>query len=227
VKGSNRAYIHRSHSGRYGLVNSEEGYQNLQRFLFGNLKVALNLANLDLDTSDGTVWQADVALAIRKVPVLMHYQSARTHCPVILNEENRDTPLRPVPLVTAFLMPKEAFEGPRRYTLDLRVYAVQESGGFILFGSHLEQVADWQDTLIMDVYANEDGSIDKALYQWNSDLPGAIARKEVLDKQLSWQPARDDVPEARSWVASIELPQMAREVLGSDANIGVGVAQWR
>ena len=32
---SPRAFVHRSHSGHYGIVNSEEGYQNLTRFLFG------------------------------------------------------------------------------------------------------------------------------------------------------------------------------------------------
>ena len=32
------AYVHRSHSGHYGIVNSEEGYQNLTRFLFGELR---------------------------------------------------------------------------------------------------------------------------------------------------------------------------------------------
>lgn len=31
-----RAYVHRAHSGPLGIVNSEEGYQNLRRFLFGN-----------------------------------------------------------------------------------------------------------------------------------------------------------------------------------------------
>lgn len=36
---SPRAFTYRSHSGRYGIVNSEEGYQNLTRFLFGNLRV--------------------------------------------------------------------------------------------------------------------------------------------------------------------------------------------
>lgn len=226
VKGSNRAYIHRSHSGRYGLVNSEEGYQNLQRFLFGNLKVALSLSNLDLDTSDGTVWQADVALAIREVPVLMHYQSARTHCPVILNEENRDTPLNPVPLVTAFLLPKENSEGPRRYTLDLRVFAVREKNEFLIFGSHLEQVADWQDTLVMDVFTNPDGTVGKVLYQWNSTIRGTIARAKTLDKQLAWEPAPDSTSAAPSWSAQIELPKMAREVLGPKSKIGVGVAQW-
>lgn len=34
-----RAYVHRSHSGHYGIVNSEEGYQNLVRFLFGDTRV--------------------------------------------------------------------------------------------------------------------------------------------------------------------------------------------
>jgi hypothetical protein len=33
------AFAHRSHSGHYGIVNSEEGYQNLTRFLFGSLRV--------------------------------------------------------------------------------------------------------------------------------------------------------------------------------------------
>jgi hypothetical protein len=33
VPGAKFAYVHRAHSGRYGIVNSEEGYQNLRRFL--------------------------------------------------------------------------------------------------------------------------------------------------------------------------------------------------
>jgi hypothetical protein len=35
---SPRAYAHRSHSGQYGIVNSEEGFQNLTRFLFGKVR---------------------------------------------------------------------------------------------------------------------------------------------------------------------------------------------
>lgn len=34
-----RAYVYRSHSGPFGIVNSEEGYQNLMRFLFGDVRV--------------------------------------------------------------------------------------------------------------------------------------------------------------------------------------------
>ena len=43
---SPRAFVHRSHSGPYGIVNSEEGYQNLTRFLFGGLRVD---GTLDID----------------------------------------------------------------------------------------------------------------------------------------------------------------------------------
>ena len=39
VKNSPCAYVHRSHSGPFGIVNSEDGYQNLVRFLFADLKI--------------------------------------------------------------------------------------------------------------------------------------------------------------------------------------------
>ena len=43
VQGSPRAFAYRSHSGHYGIVNSEEGYQNLRRFLFGQVRVDVKL----------------------------------------------------------------------------------------------------------------------------------------------------------------------------------------
>jgi hypothetical protein len=43
VDGAPRAYVHRSHSGHYGIVNSEEGYQNLRRFLFGQISMSVQL----------------------------------------------------------------------------------------------------------------------------------------------------------------------------------------
>lgn len=47
---SPRAFVHRSHSGYYGIVNSEEGYQNLVRFLFGKVRVDgyLDIADITL-----------------------------------------------------------------------------------------------------------------------------------------------------------------------------------
>lgn len=53
VTGAPRAFSHRSHSGAYGIVNSEEGYQNLVRFLFGNVRAdgRLNVEALPLPPS--------------------------------------------------------------------------------------------------------------------------------------------------------------------------------
>ena len=45
---ADHAFVHRSHSGRYGLVNSEEGYQNLRRFLFGDFRIDVRLATDDI-----------------------------------------------------------------------------------------------------------------------------------------------------------------------------------
>ncbi len=51
VKGSSRAFVYRSHSGPLGIVNSEEGYQNLQRFLFGDTSVVIDLEHVRLKDS--------------------------------------------------------------------------------------------------------------------------------------------------------------------------------
>ena len=43
VRGAARAFVHRSHSGHYGIVNSESGFQNMARFLFGDVRVEATL----------------------------------------------------------------------------------------------------------------------------------------------------------------------------------------
>ncbi len=62
VRGAHRAFVYRSHSGAYGEVNSEEGYQNLRRFLFSRWGVRVNLDGLPQppgpEDQPGPVWQA-------------------------------------------------------------------------------------------------------------------------------------------------------------------------
>ena len=48
VRGAARAFVHRSHSGQYGLVNSESGYQNLRRFLFGDWRVLIEMTDVEV-----------------------------------------------------------------------------------------------------------------------------------------------------------------------------------
>jgi hypothetical protein len=86
VRGANRTFVHRSHSGRYGEVNSEEGYQNLRRFLFGTRKATARLVNATLPPATSPnvldVRQAEVRVSIRGLPVLLDDQVAAHYCHV-------------------------------------------------------------------------------------------------------------------------------------------------
>src|SRR4051794_6647444 len=140
VPGAHRAFVHRSHSGRYGIVNSEEGYQNLRRFLFGDLEVTASLTGLDVAGSpdDETVWQLDAALSIRGLPVVLHEQSAAHLCPIQIERRPvDDTVGTPVPLVRTYLSsdatrPTDA-TGARaatmRHVLRLRLLSLRRRGG--------------------------------------------------------------------------------------------------
>lgn len=60
VKNAPRAFTYHSHSGHYGLVNSEEGYQNLVRFLFGSNLVTgtIEVDNLPLPPTVKKAYEA-------------------------------------------------------------------------------------------------------------------------------------------------------------------------
>ncbi len=104
VHHANRSFVHRSHSGAYGEVNSEEGYQNLRRFLFGTRKVTAELIDAQLPPATGDnvvdVWQAEVRVSIRGLPVLLSEQRAAHYCPIELGKvagKNVATRAWPVP----------------------------------------------------------------------------------------------------------------------------------
>jgi pimeloyl-ACP methyl ester carboxylesterase len=280
VRGASRAFVHRAHSGRYGLVNSEESYQSLRRFLFGSQRVEVQLAGIDLqgerrpaelssmsddelqveyesmpgggegfDTpSDKEFWQADVQVTIRGLPVVLHEQSVEKHCPVQLTQEQirrhlegelarrgllpdlapPDTVDTPVPLAVVYLLAPDRFEADRpgeprpprcRYTMRLRVFRIRQRGRFLGLGQHLEQVADWEDALIVDIGhpPNADGS-QQAWAAWNSDVVGANADKD---------PIADRPIPIKSGIARIPLPASARNgVFGTAAELRLVIAPW-
>jgi hypothetical protein len=226
VPGAHRAFVHRAHSGRYGMVNSEEGYQNLRRFLFGDLQIRVDLLGLDVegDEDDETVWQLETGLAIRGLPVLVHEQTTAHHCPVqIERRRKKDTPDTPVPLLTTFLSSKASRPldpvtkrptSTLRHALKLRLLAVPLPRGRLDLRDHLEQTEDWQDTLVVDIAPGQSGQIPQAWAIWNSRLPGAIR---------SWEPtAAEALPDADpgttdNWVTEVPLPPAAHRLLGKDA----------
>jgi pimeloyl-ACP methyl ester carboxylesterase len=88
VRHAGRSFVHRAHSGSYGEVNSEEGYQNLRRFLFGARKATVHLAEARLPAATDPdvidVWQAEIRVSIRGLPVLLTEQTAGHYCPIEL-----------------------------------------------------------------------------------------------------------------------------------------------
>jgi hypothetical protein len=220
VKRAHRAFIFKSHSGSYGEVNSEEGYQNLRRFLFARWAVTLNLTGLATDTGAGGVsWQADMRLAIRGLPIVMSEQQAAHWCPIILNKKAHaadDSTDAPVPIVSTFLFHPEpnAPDRPQgdaaqfaRYVLTLRVYQVVERHGAFDFRNHIEQVSDWSDSLIVDIGPTSDGSAG-AWTGWHAQLPGPIDLTPRMNDPLALSPE----PITGKMGGTVALPQIARSL---------------
>lgn len=232
VRNAHRAFVHRAHSGRYGLVNSEEGYQNLRRFLFGNLEVRVDLLNLNLPhPKPGVkeVWQAEVRLSVRGLPIVMHEQLAAHYCPIQLRkeqEQQRDTPDAPVPLTTVFLLDRNRFdrnardEPPERcrYSLHLNAFRLEEKDGFFSWNDRLEQTADWDDTLIVDIGRADGDQEDglRAWAAWNSRTAGANADRD---------PIADDPLDFQQNAVTLEMPDTAKPILGENAQLRFTVKQ--
>ncbi len=225
VQGAHRAIVHRSHSGRYGIVNSEEGYQNLRRFLFGDLQVRVDLVGLDVSggEDDDTIWQLETSLAIRGLPVLVHEQNTAHHCPIQIERRRReDTSDTPVPLLTTFLCSRASRppgQQTLRHALKLRLISLRERHGLLSFIDHLEQSEDWQDILVVDIAADTHEPT-RAWATWNSAIPAAIRDwTPSPEHQLTDQAA--DTPDL--WRSTIALPKIASRLLGDNAALQVTV----
>lgn len=243
ARNAHRAFVFKSHSGSYGEVNSEEGYQNLRRFLFGRWQVRIDLiglpshAEVEQDVRPAT-WQADVRLSVRGLSVVLSEQRADQYTPIQLNAElqqRRDSPDHPVPLLTTFLfeqttasgaMPAPGEEdaarhhGRVRYSLTLRVVKLPHQGNIFDFTEHLEQVPDWADTAIFDVGPSPTNDGLAAWAAWNSEVEGANDQKDPItpdQRQITHADGR--------WSFTLSLPAAAQKlpILGSTAALLVTV----
>jgi pimeloyl-ACP methyl ester carboxylesterase len=237
VRNAHRAYVYRSHSGSYGEVNSEEGYQNLQRFLFGRWQVRVDLAGLPsgLDPTQSNVyWQADMRLSIRGLPVVLSEQRADQYTPIQLNAElqqRQDSPDHPVPLLTTFLLDPSTMDdgvaakhgGRARYSLNLRVGKLPGDDASFDFREHLEQVPDWSDTAIFDVGPNKTGDGLQAWVAWRSTV------KKPIDEIDPINPKPSRVVRSREGKRQfrLALPATARAlpILGPKAALSVTITE--
>jgi hypothetical protein len=130
------AYAYRSHSGYYGIVNSEEAYQNLVRFLFGDVRVDVWLdvtgVRLPPRVEDqraagkkvNALYQFEVLASLREC---RWYLTRRTSeedsvaCRTFEELEPQDSPKRQIYLSTLYLA-KKAREGKPLKSLAYSVF---------------------------------------------------------------------------------------------------------
>jgi len=221
VTGTNHAYVHRSHSGRYGLVNSEEGYQNLARFLFGDVKVTADLVDLEFPDDDELTWQAEAQVSIRGLPILMHEQVAAHYCPILIEKRRPEDPAdRPVPLVTTYMSSRASRpeqSSTMRYTLHIRVLSLHERTRGFFWEDHQEQTSDFDDTLVVDV-----GFVDQQMTAW------AVWASQLTTPLRSYRPTGDPLtdedPAEGFWVARVPLPAGGR-LFGDRAALALRVSR--
>jgi pimeloyl-ACP methyl ester carboxylesterase len=227
VPRAHRAYVHRSHSGRYGLVNAEEGYQNLRRFLFGDTRVEADLVDHRLSGDrEHVTWQAEVKLAVRGLPVVLHERQAAQWCPLPLPPPDADgAPAAPVTLATTFLRSgasRPADSTTMRYALEVRILSLRMGDGILWFKDHLEQTADFSDTLIVDIGTNETGR-PGVWADWNSVIAGTIRDHRPTGTP---RPADDEESGGGVWRVHVPLPASARSILGEKAAIRLTATPW-
>ncbi len=164
---SPNAFVCRSHSGYFGIVNSEEGYQNLTRFFFGNVRIDgyLDIDELTLPPKVKEQYEKgkkvrasylfEVIASIRGCQWQMHRRTTAEHSAIfkkfdeLFNKTNgkRKQPFQPdysqsPRLFSVFLDNRKRVNAARQslgFAIDLSVLVPDyEVDGFLFLDDHFE-----------------------------------------------------------------------------------------
>lgn len=177
---SPRAFVNRSHSGHYGIVNSEEGYQNLTRFLFGALRVdgILDIDDITLPAEvqkefmDGkkvrTSYQFEVAASVRGCQWQMTRREVRENSAIFRSYEdlfpgkdkttrlpNRD---KSPHLFSVFLDPNKSVKasGSVSFAFDIKVLVPDyEVDGLLFMQRHYEGGYILRELILVEAFPDE------------------------------------------------------------------------
>jgi len=207
---SPRAFVHRSHSGPYGVVNSEEGYQNLTRFLFGSLRAdgILDIDDITLpvevqkEFDDGKTvkasYQFEIAVSVRGVQWQMTRREVRENSAIFRSYDElfpgRPGTRRPPDrqqsprLFTVFLDPSKSVKtsGSVSFAFDLKVLVPDyQVDGLLFLKRHYEGGFIYRQQILIEAIPDK-----QALGGWrmkygfqdtNPGKPGVDAETRALD----------------------------------------------
>ena len=194
VLGAPRAHVYRSHSGYFGLVNSESGYQNLRRFLFGEWRVMFEMTNvtvtlpnyLESEKDRGkkirASYHVEAIVSVRGVPVEISRRTYDDESAVFRNYEDLKT--KSIKIFTAFLIKKARVDQGRKslgLALRLQVRVPDyELDGRPWVGDHYEGGTLFSDKLNVE-FTPHDDSVGKPRYGWDSSSPNSSPHNLEVD----------------------------------------------
>jgi hypothetical protein len=177
---SPRAFVHRSHSGHFGVVNSEEGYQNLVRFLFGELRVdgILDIDDITLPVEVQKAheqgkkvrasYQFEVAVSVRGCQWQMTRREVRENSAIFRSygqlfpgEDNTKRPpdrtMSPH-LFSVFLDPRRSVKKSKSVSLafDMKVLVPDyEVNGVLFMKRHYEGGFIYRELVLVEAFPDE------------------------------------------------------------------------
>ena len=194
VRGAPRAFVHRSHSGHYGLVNSESGYQNLSRFLFGDTRVLVELADVEIALPRrvaqaaaereevGVSYHIDTVFSVRGLPVELNRRTYSEGSAIFRTYEQLTQ--ERTKLFSAFLMRRARVVRRRRssgFALRVEIRVPDYFQGDHRAGDHYEGGLLFVDKLNVEVAHAADGR-DQVKYGWDSSAPNRSPRVLTLER---------------------------------------------
>jgi hypothetical protein len=208
------AYAYRSHSGFFGIVNSEESYQNLVRFLFGDVRVDIWVDIDDLRLPEDVAREADAGKDVNALylfEVLASPRGKRWYLTRRIAEEDSvacrshkdlvdpaKADARRIYLSSVFLANRWRVDPKRSslaYTLTLGVRVPEfEVERKFWAGRHYEGGYLFRDSVVLEMTppkaADEDWLV---AYDWQSDKPG-LATTPLDTKALAAGRAKLSIP---------------------------------
>jgi hypothetical protein len=205
---SPRAFVHRSHSGHYGIVNSEEGYQNLTRFLFGAMRVdgVLDIDDItlpaELQKSPRDVrasYQFEIAVSVRGCQWQLTRREMREHSAIFRRYDDLfpgspGTPRRPdrsqsPHLFSVFLDPAKSVKASKSvsFAFDVKVLVPDyEVNGRLFLTRHFEGGYIFRELILVEAVPDKAAlggwRIKYGFQETNPGKPGVDAEtRAVMD----------------------------------------------
>jgi len=203
-----RAYVNRSHSGYFGIVNSEEGYQNLTRFLFGNVRAdgILQVSKLPLPPevvrakaagqSIGAAYYFEAVVAPRGAFTFELTRRTKSTFSAILRQYDEmfgphGEPLqasRDPYLFSVFLDTRKIEAGKSFvFTVDITVSTTgYEVDGRWLSKVHIPGENLFRDNLVLAAAPTREAGVWNVTYAWSDDQWSGRGRKTAAQDELGY-----------------------------------------